>query len=297
MTHREGGYIWSPKANANGARNQTYENLTLTQAGDIVFSYAYGQIKAIGTVSASCSEQAKPSEFGLSGENWSSIGWSVPIDWQLLSTPIKPKDYLDDIQPMLPDKHSPLQSNGNGNQGCYLAAIDPKLGKYLIHIIKPGNLEEVAETTELIIEQEELRALDDLQNSNIDSTEKLQLSKARVGQGKFRKNVESIETCCRVTGTKDKTMLIASHMKPWRLADNFERLDGSNGLLLSPHIDKLFDKGWISFSDDGELLCATDRAFSLLTQWGVNLPLNVGDFTLEQKRYLNFHRKNVFSPT
>lgn len=62
----EGGYIWSPKKNTNGAKNQTYLNLTLTKPGDIVFSYA-GGIKAIGVVSESFRELPKPSEFGKSG--------------------------------------------------------------------------------------------------------------------------------------------------------------------------------------------------------------------------------------
>ena len=52
----EGGYIWSPKENSNGARNQTYINLTLTTPGDVVFSYAAGKIKAIGIVESNCSE-------------------------------------------------------------------------------------------------------------------------------------------------------------------------------------------------------------------------------------------------
>jgi putative restriction endonuclease len=124
----EGGYVWSPKENSNGAKNQTYTNLTLTQKGDIVFSYAGGKIKALGIVASNYREQQKPTEFGKSGDSWANIGWAVPIDWEILSSPVTPKDHIAVIAPLLPEKNSPLQSNGNGNQSCYLASIQDELG-------------------------------------------------------------------------------------------------------------------------------------------------------------------------
>ena len=56
----EGGYVWSPKANANGARNVSYDNLTLCQRGDVVFSYAYGRIGSIGWVEATAITGIQP---------------------------------------------------------------------------------------------------------------------------------------------------------------------------------------------------------------------------------------------
>ncbi|RDU77969.1 hypothetical protein CHH34_20295 [Aeromonas veronii] len=67
-------------------------------------------------------------------------------------------------------------------------------------------------------------------------------------------------------------MLIASHIKPWSKRDNnAERLYGSNALLLSPHIDKLFKRGWITFADVGDLLCADLSIEQTLLQWGMSL--------------------------
>ena len=137
----EGGYIWSPKTNKNGARNSTYDNLTRVQPGDVVVSYAYGEIKAIGVASQHYSEAPKPEEFGLAGDNWASSGWLVPIEWTALSTPISPKAHLGEIQPLLPKKSSPLQANGNGNQGCYLAAISPLLGEVILNLIADGDFD------------------------------------------------------------------------------------------------------------------------------------------------------------
>src|SRR5215471_10267720 len=102
---------------------------------------------------------------------------------------------------------------------------------------------------------------------------------------RFRLRVEAIEAACRLTHTTDKRFLVASHMKPWRLCDNVERLDGHNGLLLAPHVDHLFDKGWISFADDGTILCADADIKSLMLQWGLHSEDNVGRFNERQRQY------------
>jgi len=62
----------------------------------------------------------------------------------------------------------------------------------------------------------------------------------------FRHRVAELEPACRVTVLERQQFLVASHIKPWRNCDNSERLSGANGLLLSPHVDKLFDRHWIS---------------------------------------------------
>lgn len=290
----EGGYIWSPKENSNGAKNQTYLNLTLTKPGDIVFSYAAGKIKAVGVVTANHREQTKPNEFGKSGDAWSNIGWAVPIDWEVLSYPVIPKNHMEQISPLLPQKNSPLQTNGNGNQSCYLASIQDDLGLFLTRLAQPNNLDAIFSVEADINEVEELKIVDAINDDNIDSTEKDQLIKARLGQGKFRKNVSKLETKCRVTGVSEKNLLIASHIKPWRLASNSERLDGHNGLLLAPHIDKLFDQGWITFSDNGDLVCLANEIDVVLNQWGIHLPINVGVFNQKQAAYLSYHRDHIY---
>ena len=85
------------------------------------------------------------------------------------------------------------------------------------------------------------------------------------------------------------------HWKAWsECATNEERLDGYNGLLLSPNADKLFDKGFISFTDKGDLLVSSQVEQSLLESLGIEPQKNVGDFVQEQKHYLKYHRENVF---
>ena len=290
----EGGYVWSPKENSNGAKNQTYTNLTLTQKGDIVFSYAGGKIKALGIVASNYREQQKPTEFGKSGDSWANIGWAVPIDWEILSSPVIPKDHIAVIAPLLPEKNSPLQSNGNGNQSCYLASIQDELGNLLLKLAQPSNLDSLSSVEEDLNEIKELNIVDEISEASIESTEKDQLIKARNGQGKFRQNVEKVEAGCRVTGVTAKNLLIASHIKPWRVSSNSERLDGNNGFLLSPHIDKLFDQGWITFLANGDLACANKEVERILKQWGLSMSVNVGQFTPEQAEYLSYHNASVY---
>ena len=132
------------------------------------------------------------------------------------------------------------------------------------------------------------------QRNDIGETEKLRLIKSRVGQGVYRKNLIKVEDKCRVTGLSDSNYLIASHIKPWGHSDDNEKLDGNNGLLLSPHIDKLFDNGYISFSNDGNMLISTRLNTDVLTTWNINKVLNIGSFNRKQKVYLEYHRTNIF---
>ena len=124
--------------------------------------------------------------------------------------------------------------------------------------------------------------------------ERHQLVKSRRGQGVFRDNVESREPRCRVTGVSNPRYLRASHIKPWRKSSDIEKIDGNNGLMLAPHVDFLFDKGLISFEDDGTLLVSSEIEHGALLSWGISENLNVGPFSTEQAVFLKFHRENEF---
>jgi predicted restriction endonuclease len=88
--------------------------------------------------------------------------------------------------------------------------------------------------------------------------------------------------------------LRASHIKPWAASNYEEKLDGYNGLLLSPHVDHLFDRGFISFQDSGGILIAKDLNPSVLEQWAIHPGENVGKFKGKQCEYLEYHREVVF---
>jgi hypothetical protein len=129
---------------------------------------------------------------------------------------------------------------------------------------------------------------------NIGPVEKMQLIKSRRGQGQFRHNVLLREPKCRVTGISDPVHLRASHIKPWSKSNDQEKIDGNNGLMLAPHIDHLFDDGWISFSDAGDLIRSPKCSSDVFDAFGLPSELNVDFFSSEQCTYLEFHRLNIF---
>jgi hypothetical protein len=107
--------------------------------------------------------------------------------------------------------------------------------------------------------------------------------------------VAAIESRCRITLVENPAHLIASHCKPWRDSTNDERLDGENGLLLTPSIDHLFDRGFIGFEDSGTLIISPVAHRPSLARMGIETEkvVNVGGFTQGQRQYLEFHRNNV----
>lgn len=133
-------------------------------------------------------------------------------------------------------------------------------------------------------------------DSSLSKTERVQLQKARTGQGQFRTNVLTIEQKCRITGIDNPELLVASHIKPWRSCRNSrERLDGFNGLMLTPHVDCLFDKGLISFMDSGELIVSSYLRTKDIEGLGLtkNFATYTGIFQSHHWPYLSHHRENV----
>lgn len=291
-----GGYIWSPKTKANGQINESYLTLTRIQPGDVVFSYADGLIKALGVSTGAFREEGKPESFGATGDVWAAAGWLVPVEWELLKQPLRPKEHLIEIAPLLPAKHSPIRkATGDGNQGCYLAAISPELGQLLQRLIAPSDSAALEILASQAAQASEDAAEAVIAASGGSPTEVEQLVRARRGQGRFRINVLAVEKCCRLTGVELEQFLVASHIKPWAVSSNAERLDGNNGLMLAPHVDLLFDRGWISFADNGSVLVANDEVAAMLTIWALpGAGFCPTPFSMKQRRYLAFHREQVF---
>jgi putative restriction endonuclease len=118
----------------------------------------------------------------------------------------------------------------------------------------------------------------------------------RVGQDLFRDGLlDYWEERCAVTGLAVPELLRASHIKAWAKCDSdAERLDVFNGLLLAPHLDAAFDRGFITVADDGKVvvspvLSATDRRAV-----GVDAPLRVAGLADGHRVYLRWHRARCF---
>jgi len=303
-----GKYIWSPKRKRNEQINPFYETMREIAPGDIIYSFADGAVQGFGMARTHCYTSPRPDEFGHIGQAWNEKGWRVDVDFQRFTDPILPTQHMQAIAPTLPERYSPIRANGYGNQGVYLAQIPRPMALViaqlafpeLLGIIQGIQISETAETPlpELrgIVEWEEHECEQISEDSHLRETEKQALIKARRGQGLFRQNVARIEHFCRVTRVDRPEHLIASHIKPWRESDNHERLFEGNGLLLTPTIDHLFDRGFISFENRGELLISPVAHEDSLNKMGIitNRIVNVGDFAEPQREFLEFHRTNVF---
>tara|TARA_B100001094_G_scaffold333468_1_gene413029 strand:- start:16700 stop:17557 length:858 start_codon:yes stop_codon:yes gene_type:complete len=122
-------------------------------------------------------------------------------------------------------------------------------------------------------------------------TEKAVSTYQRIGQDQFRQRLIDYWQKCAVTHCSQKELLIASHIKPWRYANDQERLDTFNGILLMPHIDKAFDLGYISFDTKGKVLMSNQLKMhhSLGLHPQIHIP-----FTDQHQHYLHFHRKYCY---
>lgn len=130
-----------------------------------------------------------------------------------------------------------------------------------------------------------------LEQPDVTTTDKESLIQSRIGQGQFRENLIKLWQSCSVTGFRITSLLVASHIKPWSLSDNKERLDPFNGLLLIPNLDKAFDMGYISFNERGNILISS--IFDNIDTLGItsDMQINVKD---KNKPYLEFHRTHIF---
>ncbi|MEQ2509509.1 HNH endonuclease signature motif containing protein [Segatella sinensis] len=138
----------------------------------------------------------------------------------------------------------------------------------------------------------EIKAVEN--DNTIKMTEKDSIVKSRIGQGIFRKGLIEYWHGCAISQCPLTWMLIASHIKPWRDADNQERLDPYNGLLLLPNYDKLFDLGYISFNSKGKIMYS--RLLDKFDRETIGLTNNLHLVKLEEQhlKYLKYHNDNCF---
>jgi len=207
----------------------------------------------------------------------------------------------------LPSRYSPLRETGNGIQSVYLTEVPNALAEVLVGLIgsEAALLDDRAARstiqTSMQSENADLEMWEHHIESTIESdlrvpkTEREALIVARRGQGLFKQRVMQLENRCRITGVTNPIHLRASHCKPWRDSSNEERLNGENGLLLTPTMDHLFDRGFISFENSGLVIVSPVAHTPSLNRMGIatDRVIDVGAFTEGQKQFLDYHRESV----
>ena len=122
----------------------------------------------------------------------------------------------------------------------------------------------------------------------------------RVGQNFFRSTVLSAYNgCCCITGLSIPSLLVASHIVPWR--DNLAHgLNPRNGLALSVLHDKAFDTGIITVQDDLTVLVSSnpewqdDEFFASSVAAYAGQPICRPEKFAPDPEFLAYHREHIF---
>lgn len=142
-----------------------------------------------------------------------------------------------------------------------------------------------------VIEEEENSINDE---ADLSAEKQKHLVSARVGQGKYRKAL--LEECpfCPITLISDDRLLIASHIKPWVKSNKREKIDPKNGFMLTPTFDFLFDRGFISFTNDKKLIISPWLSNMTCSKLNISPNKKYSMLPLEgRKKYLEYHRNNI----
>jgi HNH endonuclease len=138
-------------------------------------------------------------------------------------------------------------------------------------------------------EQDILAAAHELEA--LGETERQAVVSARRGQGRYRNDLLKLWIGCAVTGCTAVELLRASHLKPWKLSSNAERLNPFNGLLLTPNLDIALDRWLISFTDEGSILISSSIDVKDAVALGIHDGMKLQSVKPEHKPFLGYHRE------
>ncbi len=123
-------------------------------------------------------------------------------------------------------------------------------------------------------------------------TERTAVQKIRTTQKRFRYMVLE-QWDYRCAATNSGLMLTAAHIKPWSKSNDEERQNPFNGLCLSPLYDRAFDKGLITFGNDGKVAASAKVPVKELKLVGVSLNVQLAGLTARHHAFLDYHRSEV----
>ena len=287
---KEGGYLWAPIKNSKGNSFFHWENMTKLKPNDIVFNYRKGFIVGYCEIKTKHFLAPQPEEFNVDVE-WENEGYMIDAEYVLFSEPIDIKTAYKVINQYLPEKYSPMNISGielkiKANQG-YLYEFSQKAAQELFKLAHINFIDNY--------DNNEVRE-DEVPYGLPKETSKQNLTTSRVGQGEFRQRIlRKWNYKCAVNGTSIKEILIASHIVPWREANDKERLDVDNGLLLSPTYDALFDKYLISFDNEGKIILSKSMDKKDFYKLGVTGEEIIDNLSAGNKKYLERHRKKIIN--
>jgi hypothetical protein len=281
-------FLWAPTSSISKTGNEVtrihWDNVADVRQGDIIFCCYDQRISFLARAQTDAHQQTRP--FDPSFKDWDKVGNRVDIEIIEIERKITRDEIATDFIAKFDNRTSPsLFSNRGTLNQIYMSHIPADAGMFL--------LEATNQTTLL---DEALIEAGNVSPKKISSTTREALIQARRGQGKFRYDlINRWEGRCALTGLQNINLMVASHIHAWALCNNEERLDVNNGLLLAPHIDRLFDQGLITFSDLGQLqisptLSTEDRYVLGLDRYTQLRSLRAGNlaYLAEHRRRYNF---------
>jgi putative restriction endonuclease len=277
---REQNFLWAPqygvKENGHTFKNGGWEALKEVNEGDIIFCNKDRNIIYI----AKAVKKAFPSDRppSRSFDKWEIEGTKIEVDLITLKNPINVNSFYKIFMATHNRECKPLVFNSNGacteNYMCKIPTLAAKMiASHLIDDVYIDFNSHIPVAKEMI-------------GCSKDVT-----IQARVGHGPYRDKLFKMwGGKCAVTGIAVESILTASHIVAWSVSNDREKVDPFNGLPLIPNLDKLFDRGIISFTDNGELMC--QKGFeSLLSDLNISKDSKIHGVFEENKKYLERHRK------
>ena len=239
-------FLWAPKSSVSEVGNEVtwlyWDNVGKVRQGDIIFCCYDQRISFLAIADGDSYTEERPMTRAF--QEWDAVGNRVDVQIVELDRKVHRDEIATEFIARFNKRSVPsLFSNQATLNQIYMAHLPADAGMYL--------LEAVHQTARC---EEAFISSGTTEPAKISATTREALVMSRIGQGKFRADlIKRWHGRCALTGLQNVNLMVASHINAWALSNNAERLDVENGLLLAPHIDRLFDQGMISFSDRGYL--------------------------------------------
>lgn len=277
-------FLWAPAyvVGNNGKKkiNAGWEPVKEVNAGDVIFCNRDENIIYVAVARKAAYPAKRPPTRVFN--KWNDEGFQIDVDLTILTPAVSVKGFKAVLLAIHNDECSPaLLTKTGGIAQQYMVRLPLGAGALILSYL--GDAEES------VCEQVSSRKKGRIQQGGTRET----VAQARVGQGQFRDDVMSLwQHTCPVTGLGKPELLTASHIVPWSLSNEIEKIDPNNGFPLSPALDKLFDRGYVSFNNHGQLLIKTSElSIRDLKCLGINPDAKIKGLNAEQKAYLARHRQ------
>jgi len=263
-----------------------WDNVGLVKAGDIIFANLDRKIVFVAVAKTDAFQERRPITRAF--DQWGQVGNKVPIEIFHLPTKVSVDGNIHEAFRTRFNANSRptvFKKNGQIFQG-YMAAIPDAAGLELLCLAEELEADVVETSDRLGRKYQGGRKMARPKGTS----GRQAIREARIGQGYFRQQLLEMWKACPITGVANPNLLLASHTKPWAKSNDEERLDPYNGFLFSPHIDRLFDKGLISFGENGGIIVSPALTRQDQKALGIHLGLKIL-LKQEHKKYLEEHRK------